>query len=1098
MLGFLDADDPTNVPLGLAAVCRNSMFDLTSVRTRDGFQTTMTGLYKSPVTGLLGLVFNPETPSQNFFQLPIMAQLIGSLQYESPLGSGNMVAFPGGLFARPANSHFIGVQPYNKGWMAWSDLSVPLSGMCCVDPVTLNVDPYGMKPFGWTWLPNTSVLLGEVATPTTPGGNLHTYRCIQAGTTGVAEPAWPLVENGTVADGTATWEEYTAVLANRLPNPASPVLNRIPSGGTFAAGRDVYVVITVINGMGESLASVAAVLSNTNSDDAVQVILPAISAFAGWIRGLGAPYAITGYQVYEADVAHAEAAPPATSYQQVGGGPFPLNSSVEFSSSATSGIPPPSICSARITPGQLPTPDVGPTVQRLSNTGTGVGASATVTESGGAVQNDFDITAGGTLYQNPIVTITDDGPGVGATATATQSGGVVNSITLTAGGANYANPIVTITDSGESGNFPAGRDVYVLQTYLNSAGETPAGPANVITDTELDDAVAVGPIAAPADYPQITQINIYECDVPTGSPSPPSTEFALWGTFVPGATTSITASAAGPPPPIVNLTGPGGNIQADQPTGGINGGQGYRYASICFMNRNYSISGFTQASVIQYDVDEDGWELAIFNVTPGPGNIIARTVNFAVADGAQAGPFYWIGTYDPQAPSQNFIYPQVFTSDSIPITATIFADNTTTSGTFNFTDEYLDDENDVTDRLKIIWPAQCVHIAYHASIDRMIQTGLYGNWSGCNISLADAPEDYYADTGPVQIESDDGSRAWGSIEYRQVSYLMKERSGYSITANPNNPQGWIARRRWDKAGPCGPRAFDACDKFMMWVHRSGVYRYVDDEDLVSKEIPYWWQRINWAAATTICLKIDYETHQVQVLLPIDGSTVPNQKLMLNFEEGWANPIHFSTYSGREISMDACRKYSADDMSAFLCTRIERQLPAPPDPVYGGDASIPLTPSSFYVSQFIYGSSGPDGTVQASQRGTFDDNGEGIDWQYETVCPQQAMAVSKCEGFVLNARGAGKLFAWMLGMRASKYGQQQGAPAKPPVIPVRRPIDLDIEQGEGITRAVPTVLSEKWRMRFTNGKVPGAWCSIKWLGIYTIPMYSGREESEKGG
>jgi hypothetical protein len=377
----------------------------------------------------------------------------------------------------------------------------------------------------------------------------------------------------------------------------------------------------------------------------------------------------------------------------------------------------------------------------------------------------------------------------------------------------------------------------------------------------------------------------------------------------------------------------------------------------------------------------------------------------------------------------------------------------------------------------------------------MFQTGLFGNFSGCKVSNAAAPEDYYADTSDIPVGSDDGQRSWGVQEYKGVIYLMRERSGFVLSADPTKPNTWAARSRWKEVGACGPRAFDANDKFMMFVHRSGIYKYEEDPNLMTKEIPYWWKTINWAAAETICIKIDYETHQVQCLVPVAGSMVPNAKIMLNYEEGWQNPIHFSTYSAKEISMDAARKISIDDCSAFVCDRIERALPAPPQPVEGDD-EVPLTGSSFYVSQFVYGSSGPDGQVQASQPGTFDDNGNGIDWQYETVCPQQSMALSKIEGFLLNARGSGLLYAWFLAARKSAFGQQ-GGPKKTLELRVR-PIDLDIDQGQGISRAVPPKINEKWRLRFTNGKVPGAWASLKWVAIYTIPMFSGREESESGG
>lgn len=68
----------------------------------------------------------------------------------------------------------------------------------------------------------------------------------------------------------------------------------------------------------------------------------------------------------------------------------------------------------------------------------------------GGVSPNIQITAGGTGYTSPIVTISG-GSGSGATATATQTGGVVTSITLTNAGTGYlpADTItITITDGG--------------------------------------------------------------------------------------------------------------------------------------------------------------------------------------------------------------------------------------------------------------------------------------------------------------------------------------------------------------------------------------------------------------------------------------------------------------------------------------------------------------------------------------------------------------------------------------------------------------------------------------------------------------------------
>jgi len=56
----------------------------------------------------------------------------------------------------------------------------------------------------------------------------------------------------------------------------------------------------------------------------------------------------------------------------------------------------------------------------------------------------------------------------------------------------------------------------------------------------------------------------------------------------------------------------------------------------------------------------------------------------------------------------------------------------------------------------------------------------------------------------------------------------------------------------------------------------------------------------------------------------------------------------------------------------------------------------------------------------------------------------------------------------------------------------------VMENEGLSRMVPSKINERWRMRFTNGKVADAWFALKWLAIYSIPMYQARDSSEAGG
>src|ERR1700722_9719099 len=140
-LGQVDQDDPTNLPMGLAALCRNFDFTRdsggpTCAVTRAGIITAMQCVDpNSPVTGLLGFVYEPEFSGDPFFQLPMAFQPTTGSQYENPVGSGKMSPFPPTNFSEPTlaklgiNPQMISVSAGNRIFAAYSDLNVPVSSM---------------------------------------------------------------------------------------------------------------------------------------------------------------------------------------------------------------------------------------------------------------------------------------------------------------------------------------------------------------------------------------------------------------------------------------------------------------------------------------------------------------------------------------------------------------------------------------------------------------------------------------------------------------------------------------------------------------------------------------------------------------------------------------------------------------------------------------------------------------------------------------------------------------------------------------------------------------------------------------------------------
>ena len=1038
VLGQVDQDDPTNLPVGCAAVCLNTDFtrDSTggalSATTRAGNCLIMQGA-PSPGTGFWDFQYEPESATDPFFQQMLRFTLSGVLEYEKPAGTGRMAPVPAGMFAPPAQSHKIDAQAGNIVWSGYSNLKTPTAGCSGYNPKTLNLDPLGMKPYGWQWLPATLVYAKEVACPSNQNsgiqGNGHTYQALNNGYTGPLEPVWPvgpLAEGATVVEVLSkaqiaagltpvTWQEMTMVIADRLPAPPAPAL-ALAGGGAFPSARTVYILLTFLNGMGETVAGAVASITTTAASQEVKVAIPTLVSLPGWLAELVAPYAISSVNVYEAGVASGDPAPAQSAYELAGNGA--LGSTVTVTETA-SGVTVPTINSARITPGQLPTP--------------------------------------------------------------TQA--------------------AALTRAPAGGTFAAGRDVWIRLSYSNNNGETPLGPSNSIVNTLLHDAVEVNLAELPdaQQYPQLVKVNVYEADVATGRAEPPISAYALAMASTVGSTVTVTETATGRPPQTVNGTGPGGNIAADQAQGGINGTQGYRYAVPAWINRNETVSGFTQAAVSKYIVDEDGWQIAVFNVPLGPANVIGRIINWTVADSTQAGGFWWIGTVDLQIPTQNQVYPNSYLSDGIEIVPTVLLDNVTTSGTFNFTDQYLQESNNTTDRLRVTAPPQAVRVDYLTSCDRLALSGVPGYQSGVVISLGADYESFYGDTSPLPISTICGEVCWGCVEFRNQIYALRSQSGMVITPGTGDPASWDVKQRWgptansEGKGPCGPRAF-ACDgKVLVFVHRTGLYKFdgTSDPDLMVKEIPRMWATINWAAAQTICVAIDNDTHTVRILVPTGNSPAPNKEFCLSYLEGWEDPIHFYGYLQREASQEAARRWSFNDIGGFVVKRIQRTVANPQPLPLGPDGTDQLT-SDFYQSQLAYTSTAPDGLVNARTPGRFDDNGAGIDWKYQTVSAKAMQKPSKPEGVVTQCVGFGSINVSFLAGR-TKITDNAG----PKKILRCLPMDLTPQGNVDYTRKPNRALDEYWSVLYDNGKQPGAWASVKGATVYVIPVKVARGSLDTG-
>ncbi len=177
-----------------------------------------------------------------------------------------------------------------------------------------------------------------------------------------------------------------------------------------------------------------------------------------------------------------------------------------------------------------------------------------------------------------------------------------------------------------------------------------------------------------------------------------------------------------------------------------------------------------------------------------------------------------------------------------------------------------------------------------------------------------------------------------------------------------------------------------------------------------------------------------------------------------------------------------------DIEANIAIRAERPLLNPPAWMDTATAQ----------SQVLFGSSA-GGNVDAVIPGVYNDNGEGIDFVYETSAhenpadPPGVSALRECAlgGVQANIDGQGQLWLDVLALRAptnkklippntkSKAGDGQ-------IIPIKKPVIAGVPFSSGARGQ-----NERFRVRISNHKQPDNWGSVKYVGLFLRPISTGR-------
>lgn len=227
------------------------------------------------------------------------------------------------------------------------------------------------------------------------------------------------------------------------------------------------------------------------------------------------------------------------------------------------------------------------------------------------------------------------------------------------------------------------------------------------------------------------------------------------------------------------------------------------------------------------------------------------------------------------------------------------------------------------------------------------------NLSTARASHAFNPESYDGTTGQIQVRSGDGQQLRAAFPLRNNLYLAKDHYLCYVTDDGvNEPSSWAVNEVSATVGICGPNAVDWNEEWAVWAERSGAYIcWGSDPVKISPEIQVdaagigrpSWASINWAAASTIVVRIDRDNRQIFFLVPINGATSPNAVFMLDYK--WldgaqdiaSSPlVTYSSFTGKILSHGRGRRWAFWNISANSMTFAER-----PDgsvqPFYGNGA-----------------------------------------------------------------------------------------------------------------------------------------------------------------
>jgi hypothetical protein len=234
------------------------------------------------------------------------------------------------------------------------------------------------------------------------------------------------------------------------------------------------------------------------------------------------------------------------------------------------------------------------------------------------------------------------------------------------------------------------------------------------------------------------------------------------------------------------------------------------------------------------------------------------------------------------------------------------------------------------------------------------------NASLVRASKVQNPESYDGVSGLLLVAPNNGQGIRCAFKLRNLLYFVKERSLY-VTADDgvDEPAFWTIEEVSNKVGAPSVHGVGFGEEWVVIAGRAGLYYFDGSEpQKLSQEIQPTWDSINWQYGHRIWVQVDTEQKRILVGVPMGAATTPSQILVLDYKEGFQDPLWMMLYApGRS------RKWAPWFIAANSCGLIER---------------------STGVAQIFLGNSAGSGKIYALTKGQFSDDGAAINSYYTTA------------------------------------------------------------------------------------------------------------------